>query len=144
MCVFKNHVFIYFLRPPSWSGTRIMKNCLSSRFPIETAAYVWIYRYISRYMLPFQYIYIFICIYIYSENGDVKRKFVFLGGQTINGNRQLLFQQMCLSMSKYLLIWWLWNMPPYSAINWSHISWELGCLGFNNPFPPKFRKRGAW
>ncbi len=21
MCVFKNHVFIYFLRPPSWSGT---------------------------------------------------------------------------------------------------------------------------
>ncbi len=23
MCVFKNHAFIYFLRPPSWSGTRI-------------------------------------------------------------------------------------------------------------------------
>ncbi len=22
MCVYKNHAFIYFLRPPSWSGTR--------------------------------------------------------------------------------------------------------------------------
>ncbi len=24
MCVFKNHAFIYFLRPPSWSGTIIV------------------------------------------------------------------------------------------------------------------------
>ncbi len=24
MCVFKNHAFIYFLRPPSWSGTVII------------------------------------------------------------------------------------------------------------------------
>ncbi len=25
MCVFKNHAFIYFLRPPSWSGTEAMQ-----------------------------------------------------------------------------------------------------------------------
>ncbi len=57
-------------------------------------------------MLLFQY------IYIYIENGtkrkrqlpcvfckQKKRKFVFLGGQTINSNRRLLFQQMCPSMA---------------------------------------------
>jgi hypothetical protein len=42
-----------------------------------------------------------------SENGsfrlfaaDGKRKFVFLGQQTINGNQRLLFQQTCPSMVK--------------------------------------------
>ncbi len=30
MCVFKNHAFIYFLRPPSWSGT-IIFNIIFSR-----------------------------------------------------------------------------------------------------------------
>ncbi len=30
MCVFKNHAFIYFLRPPSWSGTPMKHNCHSS------------------------------------------------------------------------------------------------------------------
>jgi hypothetical protein len=30
MCVFKNHAFIYFLRPPSWSGTNKNKQNLSS------------------------------------------------------------------------------------------------------------------
>jgi hypothetical protein len=28
MCVFKNHAFIYFLRPPSWSGTMVVRDSL--------------------------------------------------------------------------------------------------------------------
>jgi hypothetical protein len=34
---------------------------------------------------------------LFSSNGNGKWKFVFLGQQTINGNRRLLFQQMCPS-----------------------------------------------
>jgi hypothetical protein len=34
----------------------------------------------------------------FDENRNGKRKFVFLGRQTINGNQYLLFQQMCPSM----------------------------------------------
>jgi hypothetical protein len=30
---------------------------------------------------------------LFSANGNVKRKFVFLGRQTINGNRRLLFSK---------------------------------------------------
>jgi hypothetical protein len=39
MCVFKNHVFIYFLRPPSWSGTEAMslKSCQVSQVERGTA-----------------------------------------------------------------------------------------------------------
>jgi hypothetical protein len=33
-----------------------------------------------------------------AANENRKRKFVVLGGQTINSNRRLLFQQMCLSI----------------------------------------------
>ncbi len=61
------------------------------RFPFETAGslYIYVYIYID--------IYIYIChrfnTYIYTENG--KRKIFFLGRQTMNGNRRLLFQQMC-------------------------------------------------
>jgi hypothetical protein len=33
-----------------------------------------------------------------------KQKFVFLGLQSINGNRRLLFQQMCPSMHLHLFI----------------------------------------
>jgi hypothetical protein len=32
------------------------------------------------------------------ENGNEKRKFVFLGQPTVNGIRRLLFQQRCPSM----------------------------------------------
>jgi hypothetical protein len=32
MCVFKNHAFIYFLRPPSWSGTTPLADSLLSPF----------------------------------------------------------------------------------------------------------------
>jgi hypothetical protein len=35
---------------------------------------------------------------LFAANGNGKRKFVFLGRQTINGNRRLLFQQTCPSM----------------------------------------------
>jgi hypothetical protein len=46
-------------------------------------------------MYQYLYIYIYICM----ENGtNGKCKFVFLGRQTIYGNRRLLFQQMCPSM----------------------------------------------
>ncbi len=47
-----------------------------------------------------------IYIYIYTENGNLRlfapngrRKFIFLGRQTINGNRHLLFQQTYPSMA---------------------------------------------
>ncbi len=33
MCVFKNHAFIYFLRPPSWSGTLIFTLPLNKQSP---------------------------------------------------------------------------------------------------------------
>ncbi len=39
---------------------------------------------------------VYICIYVYRKNG--KRKFVFLGRQTINRNRRLLFPKTCQSM----------------------------------------------
>ncbi len=35
---------------------------------------------------------------LFAANKDGKQKFVFLGQQNINGNRQLLIQQMCSSM----------------------------------------------
>jgi hypothetical protein len=36
---------------------------------------------------------------LFTANGNGKQKFVFLGRQTINDNRQLLFQQTCQSMA---------------------------------------------
>jgi hypothetical protein len=36
---------------------------------------------------------------LFTANGNGIQKFVFLGQQTINGNRQLLFQQTCQSMA---------------------------------------------
>jgi hypothetical protein len=39
----------------------------------------------------------------FALNGNGKRKFVFLGRQMINSNRQLLFKQTCLSMVAGLL-----------------------------------------
>jgi hypothetical protein len=57
------------------------------------------------------YIYVSVSIYIYTRKmkliknsnfhlfaANGKQKFVFLGWQTINGNRDLLFQKMCPSM----------------------------------------------
>ncbi len=49
--------------------------------------------------LPYIYATVSIYTYIYLYmHGNGKRKFVFLGRQTINGNRPLLFQQLCPSM----------------------------------------------
>ncbi len=36
--------------------------------------------------------------HLFAENKNKKQKFVFLGPQTINSNRRLLFRQMCPSM----------------------------------------------
>ncbi len=41
----------------------------------------------------------YIFIYLFTVNGKGKRTFVFLGRQTRNGNRGLLCQQTCPSMS---------------------------------------------
>ncbi len=83
-------------------------------------------------LLPFQYIYIHVYIYIYMENRTNRkrnfpfvcckwktetanfclfaaygrRKFVFLGQQTINSNRRLLFQQTCPSMPLGSMVIW--------------------------------------
>ncbi len=38
---------------------------------------------------------------MFAANGNGKRKFVFLGRQTISNNRRLLYQQSCPSMSIY-------------------------------------------
>ncbi len=45
---------------------------------------------------------------LYAANGNGKRKFVFLGGRIIYGNRRLLFQQTCPHMAlryRYMLKW---------------------------------------
>jgi hypothetical protein len=134
MCVYKNHAFIYFRRPPSWSGTitidgqvrlvcffvekrikykipfareanskQIKENCLGFCFPLVLfSVYTNIYIYFHIYI----YIYIYVFIYgkrkwqsfICSANRNGKRKFVFLGWETINGNQRLLFQQKCPSV----------------------------------------------
>ncbi len=59
------------------------------------------------YIVPFWvYTYIYIKkmetanFRLFGAGGNGKRKFVFLGRQTINGKRCLLYQQTCLSMSK--------------------------------------------
>ncbi len=67
--------------------------------------------YICRYVYVYTvyvHLYIYICTYIqktetvnfrlFVANGNGKQKFVFLGRQTINSNRRLLFQQTCLSI----------------------------------------------
>ncbi len=65
-------------------------------------------------MLPFQYKYIytkwnyqkralFVCL-LQTEDVNGTVPFVFLGRQTINDNRRLLFQQTCLSMSAGCLV----------------------------------------
>ncbi len=60
---------------------------------------MYIYMYIYRYTVDINiYIYAVFSIYIFMDNGtNGKRKFVFPGRQTINGNRCLLFQQTCPS-----------------------------------------------
>ncbi len=40
---------------------------------------------------------------LFAENRNIKGKFVFLGRQTMNGNRRLLFQQTCPSMPLSIL-----------------------------------------
>jgi hypothetical protein len=47
---------------------------------------------VFRFRLKRPHIYtVYIFQYMYTENGNGKRKFVFLGRQTIYGNRRLLF-----------------------------------------------------
>ncbi len=73
---------------------------------------IWVWHVFSIYMLPFQYI-----LYIRKTKtanfrlffANRKRKFVFLGRQTINGNRRLLFQQTCPSMH------WYYSIGPVSV-----------------------------
>ncbi len=52
----------------------------------------------------------------FAENGNEKQNFVFLGQQTINGNRRLLFQQTCPSMytsHMYIRMSHTHPPPPY-------------------------------
>jgi hypothetical protein len=39
---------------------------------------------------------------LFSEQGNGKRTFVFLGRQTTNGNQRLLFHQTCSSVCIYM------------------------------------------
>jgi hypothetical protein len=58
-------------------------------------------------MLPFNiYIYIF---------GKRKWKFVFLGRQTINGNRRLLCQQTCPSTQIHMIVQERYNQPQVNG-----------------------------
>jgi hypothetical protein len=72
-----------------------------------------VYVYVHMIFLDIFFRFPYVCVYVnirgmelmengnfrlLAANGNGKRKFVFLGRQTINGNRRLLFQQTCLSM----------------------------------------------
>jgi hypothetical protein len=98
VCFFENKWTNNKLLLARWvNGKRIKKNRLGFRFLLETAAYsytVFMY-YMFIHMLQFHY--------VYMETG--KRKFVFLGRGTINGNKRLQCQQTCPSMHIYIYIY---------------------------------------
>ncbi len=95
VCFFENKWTNNKLPLARWvNGKRIKENRLGFRFLFETAAFTTVFMYcMFIHMLQFH------CIQ-YMETG--KRKFVFLGLQTINGNRRLLCQQTCPSMHIYI------------------------------------------
>ncbi len=64
MCVFKNHAFIYFLRPPSWSGTiPIFYSCIGCSFLEHRFSYPGL---ITKIKYRF-FSYIFLEIFVYTE-----------------------------------------------------------------------------
>jgi hypothetical protein len=73
---------------------------------------IYIYIYIHIYVLPVQFIQC-IYIYIYANGTNEKRKFVFLGRQTINGNRCLLYEQRAHLCVYYIYICQLWYINMF-------------------------------
>jgi hypothetical protein len=98
--------------------------------------HIYIYIYMYVYISIHTCIYIYICIYIYMWKTETanfrlftayfrffsanrKWKFVFLGRETINSDRRLLFQQTCLSLIvwyRYLLYYLIIISEPRNVI----------------------------
>ncbi len=83
----------FFVNKGTNNKLQIKENCLGFHFPFETAAFIYVYRYINIYAAVSKYKHTLYTkigtngkhqLHLFTANG--KQKFVFLDRQTINGN----------------------------------------------------------